>query len=48
MVLQKLMMKPEEEVITTFSLVNPETSCVFSVVYSNYIVTIIFSFCFGR
>lgn len=48
MVLQKLRMKSEEEVITLFSLMNSDASCVFSFVYSNYIVIIFFSFLFWK
>lgn len=36
-------MKSEHEIISLVNFMNPETSCVFSVVYSNYIV-IFFSF----
>lgn len=42
--LQKLTMKSEQEVITLVNLMNTETRCVFSVVYSNCIVVIFFSF----
>lgn len=41
--LQKLMMKSEQKIISLANFMNPETSCVFGVVYSNYIV-IFFSF----
>lgn len=38
------MMKSEQEIITLVNLMNTETRCVFSVVYSNCIVVIFFSF----